>query len=88
MKDADKFSGADIESIVREALKRFFVDNMTKYPGDESQWRQLDMNDLTSVISETKSSYHSQKQKLDKMLAKLNELDVRSASEVAKKIQK
>lgn len=88
LKDADKFSGADIESIVREALKRVFVDNMTKYPGDESRWRQLDMNDLTSVISETKSSYHSQKQKLDKMLAKLNELDVRSASEVAKKIQK
>ena len=80
LKDTDKFSGADIESIVKEALKRVFVDNMTKNPGNESSWRKLSMSDLKEVILETKSSYHSQKQKLDHMLAKLKELDVRSAS--------
>lgn len=80
LKDTDKFSGADIESIVKESLKRVFVDNMNKNPDNESKWRKLSMSDLKDVISETKSSYHSQRQKLDRMLDKLKELDVRSAS--------
>lgn len=80
LKDTDKYSGADIESIVKEAMKQVFVQNMKEKPGKEKEWKNVSMNDLESVISETKSSYHSQKQKLDAMLKKLNELDVRSAS--------
>ena len=80
LKDTDKYSGADIESIVKEAMKQVFVRNMKENPGQEKEWKSVSMNDLTSVISETKSSYHSQKQKLDAMLKKLDELDVRSAS--------
>ena len=35
---------------------------------------------MEAIIKETPSSYHSQKAKLDKMLQKLKELDVKSAT--------
>ena len=38
------------------------------------------MGDLEKVIATTPSSYNSQKKKLDAMLEKLKELDVKSAT--------
>lgn len=79
--DNDNYSGADIESIVKEAMKRVFVDNVTKYGRDErSKWKKLTTETLINVINETKSSYQSQKEKLDKMLNKLKSLGVKNAS--------
>jgi SpoVK/Ycf46/Vps4 family AAA+-type ATPase len=79
--DNDNYSGADIESIVKEAMERVFVDNVTKYGRDErSKWKKLTTETLINVINETKSSYQSQKEKLDKMLNKLKSLGVKNAS--------
>ena len=81
LEDKDNYSGADIESIVKEAMRRVFTENLKeKGRQDENRWRSLTTSDLMQVIGETKSSYHSQKEKLDKMLKKLKELDARSAS--------
>ena len=44
------------------------------------QWKKLSMGDFEAVIADTPSSYHSQKKKLDAMLEKLKELDVKSAT--------
>ena len=73
------YSGADIESIVKEAVKRLFVRNIQSGV-EEAQWKKLSQGDLEAVIAETPSSYHSQKEKLDKMLEKLQKLDVKSAT--------
>lgn len=79
--DSRNYSGADIESIVKEAMKRVFVDNVTKYGRDDrSQWKKLTSEILIDVINDTKSSYQSQKEKLDKMLEQLKKLGVKSAS--------
>ena len=79
LKDEQNYSGADIESIVKEAMKRLFVRNIQSGV-EEAQWKKLSQGDLEAVISETPSSYHSQKEKLDKMLEKLQKLDVKSAT--------
>lgn len=78
--DRDKnYSGADIESIVKEGMKRVFVRNInSQLP--PNQWNTLTQADMEAIIKETPSSYHSQKAKLDKMLEKLRELDVKSAT--------
>ena len=73
MRDEENYSGADIESIVKEAMKRVFLQ-------DNGVNRKLTQADLEKCIKETKSSYHSQREKLDKMLKKLKEMDVRSAT--------
>jgi len=80
-KDSENYSGADIESIVKEAMKRVFVQNMRKYGKDnKDKWETLATDVLVEVINETKSSYRSQKEKLDKMLERLKSLDAKSAS--------
>jgi len=79
--DSENYSGADIESIVKEAMKRVFAKNMREFGvAKKSQWKQLTTDVLIQVVSETKSSYHSQKEKLDAMLKKLKDLDAKSAS--------
>ena len=77
--DEKNYSGADIESIVKETVKKLFVRNIQSGL-DESLWKKLSMGDFESVIADTPSSYHSQKKKLDAMLEKLKELDVKSAT--------
>jgi ATP-dependent 26S proteasome regulatory subunit len=80
--DKEHYSGADIESIVKGAMKRVFAENMKNFgPQKLDEWRTLSTEDLATQIEETKSSYHSQKDKLDKMLEKLKDLDAKSASE-------
>ena len=79
LRDEQNYSGADIESIVKESMKQVFVANVSSGL-DRSQWRSLAQSDLEQVMKETPSSYHSQKAKLDKMLDKLRELDVKSAT--------
>jgi len=81
LRDDQNYSGADIGSMVREAMKLVFVDNMQKYSEKQTtSWRSLNQTDLEAIIRGTPSSYHSQKAKLDKMLEKLRELDVKSAT--------
>ena len=81
LKNTENYSGADIESIVKEAMKRVFNYNVGKYGLDKKeQWEKLSASILMDVIKDTRSSYHSQKEKLDKMMKKLNELDAKSAS--------
>jgi SpoVK/Ycf46/Vps4 family AAA+-type ATPase len=81
LKNAENYSGADIESIVKEAMKQVFNHNVNIYGlNKRDQWEKISSDVLTSVIKETRSSYHSQKEKLDKMMRKLNELDAKSAS--------
>lgn len=75
----EKYSGADIESIVKEGMKQCFVKNMESSKR-EDQWEKLQQKDLEKIIKDTPSSYHSQQIKLDKMLEKLRELDVKSAT--------
>ena len=79
LSDEKNYSGADIESIVKETVKKLFVRNIQSGL-EESQWKKLSMGDFEAVIADTPSSYHSQKKKLDAMLEKLKELDVKSAT--------
>lgn len=79
--DSENYSGADIESIVKEAMKRLFVKNMHDYGKErKADWEPLTSDDLVSVIKETHSSYHSQRDKLDKMLKRLEGLHAKPAS--------
>ena len=58
-----------------------FVKNMRKYGKDnKDKWESLTTEVLVEVINETKSSYRSQKEKLDKMLDRLKKLDAKNAS--------
>ena len=62
-------------------MKRVFVRNMRKYGKDnKDKWESLTTEVLVEVINETKSSYRSQKEKLDKMLDRLKKLDAKNAS--------
>lgn len=70
LQDGANYSGADLESIVKEAMKKAFSDGM----------RTVKQSDILDVIKNTKSSYLSQKDKLDKMLEKLKSLGVKPAS--------
>ena len=79
MRDEENYSGADIESMVKEGMKRVFVRNVNSGL-DERLWQPLTQADMEAIIKETPSSYHSQKAKLDNMLQKLKELDVKSAT--------
>lgn len=79
--DRENYSGADVESIVREAMKRLFSKNMKDYGLErESDWEELSQSILLDVIDETSSSFHSQEEKLKLSLEKLKKLDVKSAS--------
>lgn len=81
LSDYENYSGADIESIVKEAMKRVFVRNMQKYGREnKDKWETLTTDVLVEVINGTSSSYHSQKDKLDKMLERLKKLDAKNAS--------
>ncbi len=79
--DKENYSGADIESIVKESMKRLFRKNIKNH-GDEndSTWDSLTQDVLEEVVKSTKSSYHSQQEKLKPMLEKLDKLDVTPAS--------
>jgi len=79
--DSENYSGADIESIVKESMKQVFVENIRKFGlGKKEEWGTITSEQIEKVIRSTKSSYHSQKEKLDKMIQRLKELDVKSAS--------
>ena len=79
MTNEQNYSGADIESIVKEAMKRVYCENI-KSGTDETHWKNLSQGDLIRAIKMTPSSYSSQKEKLDKMLEKLRKLNVKSAT--------
>lgn len=76
----EKYSGADIESIVKKAMKQVFMENMNRWPEREDQWKSLTTDVLCNVILHTKSSYHSQKKKLDDMKQQLDELHAEPAN--------
>lgn len=81
----NRYSGADIESIVKEAMRRLFVDNMRMYgEAGKSEWEPLTTALLLKVIKETNSSYKScdevTQAKLDTMLKRLDNMGARSAS--------
>ena len=79
--DKENYSGADIESMVREGMKRLFSRNIQKYgEEDDSRWEPLTQADMEEVVKATSSSYHSQQEKLKPMLEKLDKLDVKPAS--------
>lgn len=79
--DGENYSGADIESMVRETMKRLFCRNINEHgDDDDSNWESLTQDDLKEVVKSTSSSFHSQQEKLKPMLEKLKKLDVRSAS--------
>ena len=79
--DGENYSGADIESMVREAMKRLFCRNINEHGDeDDSHWESLTQDDMEEVVKSTSSSFHSQQEKLNPMLEKLKKLDVRLAS--------
>lgn len=81
-KAADNYSGADIESVVKEAMKKVFVKNMEDFGlGKKGKWRELTTETLQDAARDMKSSYRSQKEKLDKMMEQLKKLDAKPASE-------
>ena len=83
--DKENFSGADIESIVSQAIKNVFVKAI---PADKTQYDEnniqisLTAADVKSVINDkdTHSSFHSQEKKLAEMMKKLDDLKITPAT--------
>ena len=83
--DKENFSGADIESIVSQAIKNVFVKAI---PADKTQYDEnniqisLTAADVKSVINDkdTHSSFHSQEKKLSEMMKKLDDLKITPAT--------
>jgi len=75
------YSGSDIESVVKAAMKSLFVRNIQRF-GKESRtkWSSLTTNDLLDVILNTKTSYQTQQAKLDSMRKKIAEYNLSPAS--------
>lgn len=79
--ESEHYSGADIESIVNEAMKRVFTENMRGFGLEQKEkWSTLGTSVLLDVIHDTHSSYHSQKESLDRMLEQLEKLKARPAT--------
>jgi SpoVK/Ycf46/Vps4 family AAA+-type ATPase len=67
-----KFTGADIENMINEAMEIAFT---SEPPKDE-----ISKEDLLELMKRTSSTYQLQKDKLDKMKKQLNELGAKSVS--------
>ena len=85
MPDKENFSGADIESIVSQAIKNVFVKSI---PTDRTSYDEnniqisLTAADIRAVINDkdTHSSFHSQEKKLAEMMKKLDDLKITPAT--------
>ena len=83
--DKENFSGADIESIVTQAIKNVFVRSV---PSEKTQYDENDIQisltaaDIKAVIKDkdTHSSFHSQEKKLSEMMKKLDDLKITPAT--------
>ena len=83
--DKENFSGADIESIVSQAIKNVFVKSI---PADKTSYDEnnvqisLTAADIRAVINDkdTHSSFHSQEKKLSEMMKKLDDLKITPAT--------
>ena len=83
--DKENFSGADIESIVSQAIKNVFVKSI---PADKTSYDEnnvqisLTAADIRAVINDkdTHSSFHSQEKKLAEMMKKLDDLKITPAT--------
>jgi len=71
------YSGADIESVIIEAIEDCFVNDET-----------LSTEKLVSVIENTKSISVTLKEKIDELKESLKKYDMRNASEINKKFKK
>ena len=78
--DSKHYSGADVASIVNEVTKNLFAHNLKQHGENEEEWEDLTPEHLANVIKDFKSSYQSQRKKLEEMAKKLKELDVKPAS--------
>ncbi len=78
--DSKHYSGADVASIVNEATKKLFAHNLKQHGENEEEWEDLTQEHLANIIEDFKSSYQSQRKKLEEMAKKLKELDVKPAS--------
>ncbi|MBP5786807.1 MAG: AAA family ATPase, partial [Kiritimatiellae bacterium] len=73
-RDKDCYSGADIESVVKDAMKSWFSQNMRDYGPYKKMWKAFDTGILMAAAKKSSSSYNSQKDKLDKMRERLKKL--------------
>lgn len=75
----NKYSGADIEAVVKDAFKNVFIENLEKYGTDESKYRLLTTEDLKRSAKAVVISYDRDRYKeLEKSFEKL---EARNASE-------
>lgn len=74
----NKYSGADIEAIVKEAFKSLFIENIRKHKDEEKLYRSLQTQDLVAAVSRVSISYD--KDRYAALLKSFNQLEAKDAS--------
>ena len=70
IKETDGFSGADLESVVKESIESLFISGRDK----------IETRDLIEAIRDTKSISTTLKDKIDEIKRTINKIDVKPAS--------
>jgi ATP-dependent 26S proteasome regulatory subunit len=72
----DKYSGADIEAIVKDAFKNVFIENLERHGTKEEEYRQISTEDLVKSAKKIVVSYDSERYKeLEKSFKNLEARD-------------
>lgn len=75
----DKYSGADIEAVVKDAFKNVFIENLKQHETKESEYRLISTEDLIKSAKEVVISYDSERYK--ELEQSFKKLEARNASE-------
>ena len=59
----DKYSGADLEAVVKEAFKFVFLENFRKFGTEEEKYRLISIEDLQRAASDVAISYDAERYK-------------------------
>ena len=73
-----KYSGADLEAVVKDAFKNVFIENLEKHGTDEKKYRQLSTADLVRSAKEVVISYD--KDRYGELEKSFQKLEARNAS--------
>jgi len=75
-KKRDKYSGADIEAVVKEAFKSLFLENLKRFGIEEKKYRAISTEDLKKAAQKVVISYDAERYgELEKSFAKLEARD-------------
>ena len=75
----DKYSGADIEAVVKEAFKNVFIENLKQHETKESEYRLISTEDLIKSAKEVVISYD--KERYAELEKSFKKLEARNASD-------